>query len=178
MYVSVCLGLPSQRVDLGAENFYTEGMKEFIVSACLAGLPCKYNGGSNTCPAVVALVRQGRAVTACPESLGGLKAPRPPAEQQQGKVLDKTGKDVSEAFHKGAQAAMEVARHFGCTKAIVKTKSPSCGAGHIYDGTFSHTLTPGDGLWVQALKAEGIAIYTEKDLPPECAEPHFLAKKS
>ena len=160
------------------QTFMLPLMKEFIVSACLAGHPCKYNGGSNPCPAVVELVRQGRAVTACPESLGGLKAPRPPAEQQQGKVIDKTGKDLTAAFQKGAQSAMEIARHFGCTKAIVKAKSPSCGAGQIYDGSFSHTLTQGDGLWVQALKAANITVYTEENLPPECSNQDFSSKKS
>ncbi|MDD6181402.1 MAG: DUF523 domain-containing protein [Desulfovibrionaceae bacterium] len=137
----------------------------YIVSACLAGERCRYDGGSNLCPAVAELVRQGRAIPACPEMLGGLPCPRTPCEKSGGRILSKDGQDCTQAFHDGALAAMRLARAHGCRAAIVKSRSPSCGSGLIYDGTFSRRLVPGDGVWVSMLRAAGFALYTEESLP-------------
>ncbi len=140
-------------------------MKIYLVSACLAGEQCRYDGGANTCPEVQELVRAGLAIPVCPEMLGGLPCPRVPCERRDDKVLAQDGTDCTAAFHRGALAAREIARKHGCRAAILKAKSPSCGAGEIYDGTFSRTLTAGDGLCAALLRAEGLDIFTEKNLP-------------
>jgi len=144
-----------------------------LVSACLLGLPCRYDGGS--CPASVLqrLAAQGRAIPICPEVAGGLPAPRPPAEIRGGdggdvldrraRVVREDGTDVSEAFIAGARAALHLARRCGATRAVLKAHSPSCGVGLIYDGTFSGQLTGGDGVTAALLRREGIAVATEED---------------
>ena len=139
----------------------------FVVSACLAGEFCRYDGGSNACAAVQELVRRGEAVTACPEGLACLPVPRPPCEIREGRVLSQDGRDLTEDFLRGARLAMETARRHGCTAAILKRRSPSCGGGQIYDGTFSRTLCPGDGLWAHMLREAGFALYTEEHLPED-----------
>lgn len=98
----------------------------FVVSACLAGEFCRYDGGSNACAAVQELVRRGEAVTACPEGLACLPVPRPPCEIREGRVLSQDGRDLTEDFLRGARLAMETARRHGCTAAILKRRSPSC----------------------------------------------------
>ena len=109
-----------------------------IVSRCLAGAPCRYDGGNNLVPAIRALVEAGEAVAVCPEELGGLPTPRVPCERQpDGRVLDRTGANVTEAFVRGAERAMAICRARGCTAAILKARSPSCGCGAIYDGSFT-----------------------------------------
>ena len=136
----------------------------FVVSACLAGEFCRYDGGSNACAAVQELVRRGEAVTACPEGLACLPVPRPPCEIREGRVLSQDGRDLTEDFLRGARLAMETARRHGCTAAILKRRSPSCGVGQIYDGTFSHTVIAGDGVTAQRLRALGIALYGESEI--------------
>ena len=96
----------------------------YVVSGCLAGLSCRYDGGSKPCEAVRRLVEDGLAVTACPESLSGLPVPRPPCEQRDGRVVMRTGEDVTEAFERGAERAMRIVREHGCTAAILKARSP------------------------------------------------------
>ena len=137
----------------------------YIVSACLAGIACRYDGRANTCPEVQQLVAEGRAIPACPEFLGGLGTPRPPCEIVQGKVVNSNGQDVTQHFLLGAQAATEFALQQGCTAAILKSRSPSCGYGQIYDGTFSGVLVKGDGMWAAQLRQAGIALYSEENLP-------------
>lgn len=137
----------------------------YLVSACLLGVCCKYSGGGNYCPAVAALAGEARLVPVCPEQLGGLPTPRPPAECRQDRVVSRTGQDVTAEFQRGAAEALRLARLFGCTGAILKARSPSCGSGEIYDGTFSGTLCPGDGVTARLLKAGGLAVYTEESLP-------------
>ena len=146
----------------------------YVVSGCLAGLACRYDGGSNPCPAVVKLVEAGLAVPICPESLSGLPVPRPPCEQVREapggdriRVLSRTGEDVTSAFERGARRALEKALASGCRKAILKARSPSCGVGEVYDGTFSHTLRPGDGLWARLLREAGFSLWAEDELPPD-----------
>ncbi|WP_299393760.1 DUF523 domain-containing protein [uncultured Desulfovibrio sp.] len=139
-------------------------MPVFIVSACLAGIPCRYDGRANTCAAVVELVRRGLAVPVCPEGLAELPVPRPPCEIAGDRVLRRDGVDLTEAFERGAQRALELALRHGCRRAVVKSRSPSCGAGRIYDGTFSGQLCDGDGLWVRLLRRHGVEVGTEEDV--------------
>ena len=139
----------------------------YVVSGCLAGLSCRYDGGSKPCEAVRRLVEDGLAVTACPESLSGLPVPRPPCEQRDGRVIMRTGEDVTEAFERGAERAMHIVRKHGCTAAILKARSPSCGFGRIYDGSFTGATCEGEGLWARRLREAGLALYSEEALPSE-----------
>lgn len=139
----------------------------FVVSACLAGERCRYDSGDNTCALVVRLVQEGKAVPACPEILGGLATPRSPCERQGDRVMNRDGQDVTDFFERGAALAMERAHTNGCTAAIVKSRSPSCGYGRIYDGSFSRTFCSGDGVWAEKLRAEGFELFSEESLPDE-----------
>ena len=148
----------------------------YVVSGCLAGLRCRYDGGSNPCPQVVKLVEAGLAVPVCPESLSGLPVPRPPCEQMlcgpnqdEVRVISHDGADVTAAFKRGAQRALTAALATGCRDAILKARSPSCGVGEVSDGSFSHALRPGDGLWAARLREAGFSLWTEDSLPPDLA---------
>ena len=134
-----------------------------LVSACLAGEPCRYNGQGFICPSVAALVAAGKALAVCPEVLGGLSTPRPPAEIIAGRVLTVVGEDVTAAYQAGAQLALKLARQADCRTAILKARSPSCGCGQIYDGSFSGRLIPGDGVFAALLKTAEIVVQTEED---------------
>jgi len=138
-----------------------------IVSACLAGINCRYDGQSNACPKVKKLVEDGQAIPVCPERMAGLAAPRNPVEKREDSVVTKDGQDLTEAFHKGAQDALEIALLAKCDEAILKSKSPSCGSGEVYDGTFTKTLTQGDGVFAKKLKDHGIKVKTEKEFNKE-----------
>ncbi len=105
-----------------------------------------------------------RLVPVCPEILGGLPTPRTPSERQGERVVSKTGADVTAAYRKGAEEALRLARLFGCRKALLKERSPSCGRGQIYDGSFSGRLIPGDGVTARLLEQEGIAVFGESQL--------------
>ena len=105
-----------------------------------------------------------RLVPVCPEILGGLPTPRTPSERQGERVMSKTGADVTAAYQKGAEEALRLARLFGCRKALLKERSPSCGRGQIYDGSFSGRLIPGDGVTARLLEQEGIAVFGESQL--------------
>ncbi len=130
-----------------------------IVSKCLIGECCRYDGGSKPDAEIVRLVRAGKATAVCPEQLGGLSTPRPPSEiAADGRVISKTGADVTKQFVRGANEALRIARAVGATRAILKARSPSCGCGEIYDGTFSGTLTQGDGITAALFKANGIDV--------------------
>lgn len=136
-----------------------------LVSACLAGRACRYNATAAPHPAVLALVAQGRAVLVCPEVLGGLPVPRDPMELRQGRALAASGADHTEAFLSGARRALSICRKHGCVRAILKSRSPSCGCGQVYDGSFSGRLVPGDGLFAALLQQHGVCVCTEQDLP-------------
>lgn len=101
---------------------------------------------------------------ACPEQLGGLPTPRAPSERLGSRVVARTGADVTDAYTRGAQQTLAIAQRFGCTAALLKQRSPSCGKGEIYDGTFTGTLTPGDGVTAALLSAHGIRVYGEDDV--------------
>ena len=140
-------------------------MEKILISRCLMGDGCRYDGGHNLVPALRELAELGVAVPVCPEALGGLPTPRSPSEIRGDRVVMKDGTDVTEAFRAGAEQALAIGRKAGCVRAVTKAKSPSCGCGQVYDGTFSGTLTPGDGIFVRLLKEAGIPVMTEKDLP-------------
>lgn len=107
---------------------------------------------------------QYQLIPICPEQLGGLPTPREPSERQGARVITKSGLDVTAQYTRGAEQALYLARLFGCKKAVLKERSPSCGAGRIYDGTFSRTLTPGDGVAAALLKANSIRVYGESEI--------------
>ena len=139
-------------------------MKEYLlISACLTGICCKYDGGANTLPAetLAALRERYELVPVCPELAGGLPSPRAPSERRNGRVVSCEGEDVTEAFRRGAALALERARQAGCARALLKERSPSCGSGVIYDGSFSGRIIPGQGLTAELLKKSGLAVYSE-----------------
>jgi len=146
-----------------------------IISACLAGLPCRYDGRSCAEPAVVRLLEQGRALPVCPEQLGGLPTPREPAEIQGGtgtevldgkaKVVNRCGEDLTSPFVRGAEAAAYLARKVNAHYAVLVDGSPSCGVTYVYDGTFSSRAIPGMGVTAAALSRTGIRVLTPDQLP-------------
>ena len=129
-----------------------------IVSACLSGFPCRYDGKARPCAQVVELVRAGKAIPVCPEQLGGLPTPRTSCEIREGRVVDADGHDRTEAFQCGARAVLRIAQTYGATEALLQSRSPSCGSGWIYDGSFTKTLTAGDGVTARLLKENGIQV--------------------
>ncbi len=141
----------------------------YLVSACLAGVNCRYDGKDSADERVMELVNQGKAIPVCPEQLGGLSTPRISCElvNQTGdkKIINKEGTDRTEEFKLGAERTLAIAKALGVSKAIMKSKSPSCGCGQIYDGTFSGTLIPGNGMAVELLLQNGIEVITEKGFP-------------
>jgi len=135
-----------------------------IVSACLAGVGCHYDGAAKPCEAVIRLVAEGQAVPLCPEQLGGLPTPRAPAEITGSQVIRKDGVELTEEFIRGAREALKIARLVGAKTAILKARSPSCGSGKIYDGSFSGRLVDGDGLFAELCKQEGIEVKNEEEI--------------
>lgn len=130
-----------------------------IVSACLAGVPCRFDCQAKERAQIREWVEQGEAVAVCPEQMGGLSTPRPPSEIQGDKVVTNQGIDVTAQFKAGAEAAMEVAREYEVTEAYLKSKSPSCGFGKIYDGTFSGKTVDGNGYFAEALVKAGVRVH-------------------
>lgn len=146
-----------------------------LVSACLLGVNCKYNGKNNYDATILNLLRSKGLIPVCPEQLGGLSTPRLPAEINHGdgvdvlngsaKVVTKNGIDVTEAFLKGAQETLKIAEELGINQGILKARSPSCGVGKIYDGSFTGSLVKGDGVTAALLKSKNIRIYSEEEIP-------------
>ena len=134
---------------------------KILISACLLGCRCRYDGGSKPHPVARELARRHELVPVCPEQLGGLPTPRPPAERIGDRVVTRSGTDVTEQYRRGAEEALLLCELTGCRAAVLKERSPSCGSGEIYDGTFSGTLTEGDGVTAAALKKAGIPVYGE-----------------
>jgi uncharacterized protein YbbK (DUF523 family) len=145
-----------------------------LVSACLAGRACRFDGSAATDDVVARLVAEGRAILVCPEADGGLGTPRPPAEISGGtgsdvlagraRVVTEDGTDVTGAYMKGARIALAAARRGGATTAILKARSPSCGKGRVYDGTFSRALTSGEGVTAALLEQEGIEVFSDEEV--------------
>ena len=138
-------------------------MEYILVSACLLGINCKYNGKNNYNEKLVEYLKDKSIIPICPEIYGGLPTPRIPSEIKGDKVINKEGKDVTENFLRGAKETLELAKKFNAKKAILKAKSPSCGYGLIYDGSFSDKLIEGSGITAKILEQNGIEILTEND---------------
>ena len=144
-----------------------------LISACLCGINCKYNGANNSHPCFLELLQQGELLPVCPEQLGGLPTPRLACEilggsgaeviQGQAQVINKAGKDLSAFFIKGAQVSLQQAQQAGVSEAILQSRSPSCGCGKIYDGTFTGKLITGDGVTAALLKMNGIKVWNDED---------------
>lgn len=133
-----------------------------LVSACLLGERCRYDGGGKPSPAVMRLAGNLRACPVCPETEGGLGVPRLPAERVGGRVLMRDGTDVTDSFDAGARICLGRARSLGATLAVLKAKSPSCGVGLVYDGTYSGRLVAGNGVFADLLEKEGVTMVTEE----------------
>ena len=164
----------------------------YLISACLAGVPCRYDGKSFVDKTVMDLVNQGEAILVCPEQLAGLPTPRPRCERRadeankqtnnkesfdtlinkeermidinQIQIICEDGRDLSKEFFQGAQKVLEIAKAANITMAILKSKSPSCGKGFIYDGSFTGTLTKGNGVTAELLLQNGIKVITEDEI--------------
>ena len=138
-------------------------MENLLISACLLGVECKYSGGSNALPeeTIEKLRTRYRLIPVCPETAGGLPTPRDPSERLGERVVSCRGADVTAQFKKGAEAALTLARRYGCTTALMKEHSPSCGSGLIYDGSFLGKLVKGDGCAAELLKAAGVSVVGE-----------------
>lgn len=149
----------------------------YLISACLCGVNCKYNGKNNLNEKCLKLLREGKAVVVCPEQLGGLTTPRIPSEiigdpkgiveNNSGQVLDKKGNNISSQFVKGAKEALKIAKECGIKKAILKEGSPSCGSSFIYDGSFSGKKVKGEGVTTYLLRREGIEVISEEGFNKE-----------
>jgi uncharacterized protein YbbK (DUF523 family) len=143
-----------------------ETQPALLVSACLLGTCCNHEGGHSRRAAVAALAETHRLVPVCPEACGGLPTPRPAAERVGDRVLTADGHDVTAAYERGALAAVDLAQAVGATKAVLKARSPSCGSRQVYDGSFTRTLRDGEGTTAAALRAAGIDVCSEEELPP------------
>lgn len=132
--------------------------EKILVSACLVGINCRYDCKSKSNSKIIDLLDRGIAVPVCPEQLGGLPTPREPAERVGDKVLTGKGKDVTENFIRGAEEALKLAKLVGAKKAILKSKSPMCGKGLIYDGTHTGNLTKGDGFATELFLRNNIEV--------------------
>lgn len=145
-----------------------------VVSACLLGIDCKYNGDNNENTKVVSYLEDKDFILICPEQLGGLSTPRNPAEiingngynviKKESKIFNDIGKDVTYEFIKGASECLKIAKIYGCKEAILKEGSPSCGSKFIYDGTFSKNKIKGVGITTALFKNNGIKVISENEL--------------
>ncbi len=134
-----------------------------LVSACLLGVNCKYSGKNNRNENVLRLAEKHTLIPVCPEQLGGLPTPRYPSEIRGGRVINNIGEDVTAYYEKGAGEALNIAKLFGCERAVLKARSPECGSKEIYDGTFTKTVIPGKGITAALLEENGIEVYDETD---------------
>lgn len=135
-----------------------------LVSACLLGICCRYDGKTKPNEKVMALAENETLIPVCPEQLGGRPTPRNPVEISNGRVIEKNGLEHTNAFVKGAGEVLKIAKINNVKYAILKSNSPSCGFKKIYDGTFSKTLIDGNGITAELLSRNGIEIKTEKEI--------------
>lgn len=135
-----------------------------LISGCLLGICCRYDGASKPHPLAEELSKKHELVPVCPEQLGGLATPRPPAERQGAQIIAKTGVDVTTQYRRGAEESLKICRLLGCEAAVLKERSPSCGSGEIYDGTFTGTLVTGNGVTAELFLENGIPVYGESQL--------------
>ena len=134
-----------------------------LISACLMGVACRYGGGQ-ALPGLDRLMARCQLIPVCPEQLGGLPTPRTPAERRDGRVYAQDGTDVTPAFARGSEQACRIAALYRVKLALLKARSPSCGHGEIYDGSFTGRRIPGSGVTAEALAGMGVAVYTEADV--------------
>ena len=144
-------------------DFRRNGMN-ILVSACLLGVNCRYSGKGELCQELQKLMKEHHLIPVCPEQLGGLATPRTPAERVKDRVVTQMGEDVTAQYEKGARETAGLAELFGCRCAVLKERSPSCGSGRIYDGTFSRQLVSGDGTAAALLKERGVRIFGETEI--------------
>ncbi len=137
---------------------------KILVSACLLGQPCRYDGKSKPCEAVISLKEKHTLIPVCPEELGGLKTPRIPAEINDDKVVRQDGVDVTAEYNRGAEITLKIAKDNSIDIAILKSKSPSCSNSQIYDGTFKRKLKDGKGITTRLLEKNSIRIINENEL--------------
>lgn len=142
--------------------------QKILLSACLAGVNCVYDGTNKFHPVFAEMHKKAEVLLFCPEALGGLKIPHSPSEISGARVLSREGRDVTAYFLEGAKRSLELAKKYKIKKAILKSKSPSCGCGWVFDGTFSKKLVPGFGVTAALLKKSGIAV---------CSDVEYLEKK-
>ena len=137
---------------------------KILVSACLMGENCKYNGGNNYNAAVVEYVKGKQVLPICPELMAGMGCPRTPIESVDGVLMDRNGNNVDAAMREAVAQAMEMIRKENIQCAILQSRSPTCGVNEIYDGSFSGKLIPGSGVLAQALKAVGYQVIDAEDI--------------
>ncbi|MGK5638536.1 DUF523 domain-containing protein [Streptomyces sp. URMC 126] len=156
-------------------------MEPILVSACLRGIPCRFDGRDKAAPEVAEALAGRTVVAFCPEVAGGLATPRRPAESVGGdghdvldgtaRVVEDTGRDVTAEFVAGAWRALAAARRAGCSEALLMPRSPSCGRGAVYDGSFGGRLVPGDGVTAALLQRNGIAVRPAPGVGPRAGSP-------
>lgn len=137
---------------------------KLLISACLLGIACRYDGESRPCAGIEKLAAKYEFVPFCPEIYGGLSTPRLPCEIVGERVIRRDGADMTAQYDRGAEQALLLCKKLGCNAALLKEKSPSCGSGVIYDGSFSGKLTNGDGVAAKLLKENGIKVYGESQI--------------
>ena len=137
-----------------------------LVSSCLLGVNCKYNGGNNKSEKLLSILDVYGFIPICPEQLGGMTTPRKPSEitRDGRRVTDIDGQENTEFFLRGAEETLKIAKSFKVKYAVLKEKSPSCGSNFIYDGTFSGKLVPGKGLTAKLLEENGIKVYSDEEI--------------
>jgi uncharacterized protein YbbK (DUF523 family) len=144
--------------------FVSDDRPALIVSACLLGTSCNHEGGHSRRAAVEELTETFRVFPICPEVCGGLSTPRVAAEVRGDRVVNRDGVDVTDAYERGAHAAVELAMAVGAQQAVLKARSPSCGCREIYDGSFSRTLRAGEGVTAAALRNAGVNVVSEDEV--------------
>lgn len=142
----------------------TNGMEKILISACLIGDKCRYDGHGNYNPRYQELLEKYELVPFCPEVEGGLPTPRIPSERKGDKVFSQKGKDVTKNFLKGAELALNICKYLDIKYAILKEGSPSCGVTEIYDGNFTGRKIKGEGITAETLRKNGIKVYSENEI--------------
>ena len=135
-----------------------------LVSACLLGVRCRYDGGSQRCPGIDRLMEHMELIPVCPEQLGGLPTPRTPSERRDGRVFARDGRDVTDAFLRGAEETCRLAALYGARFAVLKQRSPSCGSSAVYDGSFTGRTVSGSGVTAQRLRQAGLEVFSEEQM--------------
>ena len=139
-------------------------MAKILVSSCLLGCNCRYKGDNCLNERIISLAKNNAIIPVCPEQAGGLSTPRDPSERVGDKVISSAGRDVTYEYLKGAETALAFAKLNNVDLCILKAKSPSCGKGLIYDGTFTGNKIPGNGTTVELLKRHGFTVFTEDEI--------------